>query len=421
MDLQHKICRLQTRGRKKKYKTQQQRKAARLATTRATSAHQIRSRYFRLVIPDLKQHIVHFRLITALKENILQRLLQQQKHIGLQYYKIAVETHSTTGALHLDILLLYKRSVKKSLNRFDYLIKHGNLTRYRRLNQAIINYGDKEDQQALTNLPKDVSNLLMAKQIQLDPYSVLKIQMLRDPFHFNVHRWLSDNNLDGAISKTNWSKAVLLLKKQQQIECNRIIRSKPGFKLITKQLIRQVLRPVERRAFIKHKAVYAKIIDKVNEIVTHGYNRPHKTKHLLVVAPPNTGKTSLALKLQEHTSVYYKGVHNWYPCYASNTYNMILWNQFSLRSMSYPQLLNFLEGTKIDLQYKGGSVLKTDNQLIYMTSNMSLTQHINSRFGSKQSRALAEVNLRARIEQIVLPPKLNLFVLQKLIISPSAS
>lgn len=44
--------------------------------------------------------------------------------------------------------------------------------------------------------------------------------------------------------------------------------------------------------------------------------------------------------------------------------------------MPYGQLLNVLEGEPTDLPYKGGSTLKRDNQLIFMTSNMTLEQHI---------------------------------------------
>lgn len=396
-------------GRPKKYFTEQQRKAAK----KRSIAPQIKSSNFRLVIPNLTEFTDSIQLL-KLKGDTLKLLLQKQA--DLQYYKIAAQTHPTSGIPHLDILLLYRRSVQKSINRFDYLIKHGHLTRYRHLNQAIIEYGDKEDIDALSNMPKETSMILKAKQLQLNPYSVLKQQMLKNPLQFNPYSWISANNLDSILNRTNWSKAISLLTKIQQVQCNQRLHDKLGFNLITKNLIKQQLTVRQYAKFNKNKIIFGKIIQKLNEIAEFGTHRPHKTKNLLLVGPPNTGKTSLALQIQKHTSVYYMGVHNWFPAYRSGVYRMILWNQFNLRAMSYPELLNFLEGSKMDLQYKGGSTLKTDNQLVFMTSNMTLSQHINSRFKSKQSRALAEANLRARIDQVILPRDVDLFLLQKLLI-----
>lgn len=394
-----------------KYKTQQQRKAAKKAST----APKLNGMYFRLVIPNLQEFKNSPEALVKLKGDTLNAILYKQNPSDLQYYKIAVETHPTTGVPHLDILLTYKRSVQKSLNRFDYLIKHGDLTKYKQLNQAILQYGDKQDSSPLTNLPSDTSLILKAKQLQDDPYAILEVQMLKDPFYFNSHTWLRTNDLAKTISKTNWSKAISLIRAQQQAECNRRLQDKPGFQVISKDLIRTSLTDSQYRIYSKNRRFFDLICKKINEIVTYGTTRPHKTKNLLIVGPPDTGKTSLALQIQKHLSVYYMGVHNWFPSYKPNVYKMILWNQFSLKSMTYPQLLNFLEGTKMDLQYKGGSVLKTDNQLIYMTSNMTLEEHICSRFKSEDSRAKARANLRARIQQIVLPKGINLFLLQKLI------
>ena len=392
-----------------KYKTDQQRKAAR----KRSIAPQIKGKYFRLVIPDLTDFTNDPEALLALKGDTLNLLLQRQS--DLQYHKIAVQIHPTTGVPHLDILLLYKKSVRKSLNRFDYLIKHGNLTRYKKLNQAILSYGDKQDKKALTNMPKQLGLLLRAKVLQSDPYFLLEQQMLKDPFHFDAHQWLASNNLTAVISRTNWPKAISLIKHRQQVQCNRRLHDKAGFKLISRALIEQQLTSAQLALYDSWSG-YQTIVDKLNQVVIHKGDRPHKTKQLLIVGSPNTGKTSLALRIQKHTSVYYMGVHHWFPAYRSGVYPMILWNQFHLRPMSYPQLLNFLQGTKMDLQYKGGSTLKTDNQLIFMTSNMTLSQHIAQRFRSDHSRDLAEANLRARIQQVILPPGCDLFLLQKLIV-----
>ena len=69
-----------------KYKTKQQREAAK----KASKSPQIRSRYFRLVIPDLTQYAGHWDQLTKLKGDTLNLLLEKQTY--LQYYKLAVET-----------------------------------------------------------------------------------------------------------------------------------------------------------------------------------------------------------------------------------------------------------------------------------------------------------------------------------------
>lgn len=397
------------RGRPKgsvKYHSDEQRKRARTPL--------IKSRYFRLVIPNLQQYRDRHQQLLKLKGDTLSLILAKQNPVGLQYYKIAVQTHST-GVPHLDILLLYKQSRLTSLNRFDYLVKHGDLTRYRKLNQAILTYGDKEDCSPLTNLPSSVSEILTAKALQSDPYAVMREQMKRDPFYFNAHEWLNRNNLDVSLSRTAWSKHISLLRHQQEAECNQILHDKPGFQPITRQLIESSLTTGQCEQFTRNGQCYWPIIDKINQIYTSGFNRPHKSRQLLLVGRPDTGKTALARKIRQCTSVYSFGVSNWFPAFRSNVYKMILWNQFNLRTMPYPQLLNILEGQYTDLQYKGGSVLKTDNQLIYMTSNMTLEQHICSRFKLEEARELARLNLRARIDQIVIPDGVDLFLLLKLI------
>ena len=374
-------------------------------------APRLLGRYFRLVIPDLRDHTDPGDLL-ALKGDTLRLLLERQR--DLQYYKVAVQTHPTTGVPHLDLLLLYRRSVQKSLNRFDYLVKHGHLTRYRRLNQAILQYGDKEDPQPLTNMPAQISMVLRAKQIQADPYSVLYRQMVRDPFHFQPHSWLEETGLHTAVSRTNWSKAISLVKKQQEARCNMLLQQKPGFRYIDRVLIERNLTPDELRTFDSWSG-YQTIVDKLNQVITHGCYRPFKTRQLFLVSPPDRGKTSLALRVKQFVPVYHMGVRNWFPAYRSEVYRMILWDQFNLRALPYPDLLKFLQGLQMDLQYKGGSTLRTDNQLIMMTSNLTLTEHIEGRFRNEEARAHAEANLRARIEQVILPSGVELFFVQRLI------
>ena len=135
----------------------------------------------------------------------------------------------------------------------------------------------------------------------------------------------------------------------------------------------------------------------------------------MLVGRPNTGKTTLARKIRQYVAVYSLGVENWFPRYQNWVYPMILWNQFYLRAMPYQQLLNVLEGEPTDLPFKGGSILKRDNQLVFITSNMSLQQHICRRFKDQETRAMSRATLMVRIDQITIPEDKDLFLLLKLI------
>ena len=394
--------------------------AGRPRKQKSQRAPQVKSRYFRLVIPDLRDHLDPQALL-RLKGDTLALLLERQN--DLEFYKVAAETHPTTGVPHLDILLLYRRSVQKSLNRFDYLVKHGDLTRYRRLNQAILNYGDKQDRSPLTNMPRDASVILRTKQVQTDLYSVLQRQMLRDPFHFDAFAWLRDNDLSRAVSRTGWSKAVSLLKHMQQVECNRILQRKPGFGPIDRALIESRLTPGELRLFDSWPG-YQTIVDHLNQVTRYGSRRPFKTRNLLLVGPASIGKTSLVSQpghsrsptVQDLASVYHMGMRHWFPKYRSGTYRCILWDQFKLTSYPYDLLLKLLQGSPVDLPYHGGATKKDDNPLVFMTSNVPLQRHIRLKFMAEQDRQRARQNLSYRITQVIVPPGIDLFLLRRLVV-----
>ena len=108
---------------------------------------------------------------------------------------------------------------------------------------------------------------------------------------------------------------------------------------------------------------------------------------------------------------------NWFPKYRDGVYPLFFWDEFKLKGgMTHTDLLKFLQGSPMDLQYKGGSSLKMDNPLIIMTSNMSLNKHITLKFKDPYQLGLAKQNLGIRIHQVLIPPKLDLFILLKLIL-----
>ena len=366
-------------------------------------------KFFFLTLPRLE---VNQEEIDVLKHQIFRQILEvQDRH--LQHLGVVRECHKD-GTFHLHLYIQYKTRRKLSPKHFDYLVKHPNIQVVRGLKQ-VLDYLTKEDVKPLFS--KGFSPLYEVNKvrIQKEPFAVLSEAMQRDPLNFKPWQWINDNNLDVAASKGNWPKAISQLKKRQQVLANKILLARVGICEIDRKLIQASLTPEELAIFDSWDG-YQIIVDHLNQIPIYGFNRTHKLKNLFVTGRPNIGKTVLARKIREFVAVYSFGVENWFPHYQNWIYPMILWNQFYLRAMPYGKLLNVLEGEPTDLPYKGGSTLKRDNQLIYITSNMTLEQHICSRFKTEDSRALARANLRARITQIQVPDHLDLFLLLKLIL-----
>ena len=402
---------------------------------------QIKSANWRIIIPNLQQYKdASSEQLHQLKCLILQRLkrrpqyktssIKSQFDRGLRYYHIALERHAN-GVPHLDILLIYDKSIQRQLVDYDYLLKHGNVTTYRKLNQAILDYGKKEDHEALSNLPQDkllpsgqsVNQLIQVQDLKKDPYRYLQLQMLKDPLHFNLEQYVRSNDLNQYLP--NWSSLKNRLKDSQTAAANLTLKNKPGFKFIDKALIQSKLSPSELKTFYSWKG-YQTIVNYLNQIVSLGNKRQMKTLNLLISGLPSVGKTSLFHNpnhrsdracVQDYCAVYPMGMTTWFPHYRSGVYNLILWNQAKLTSYSYDLLLKLLEGSYVDLPTKGGVAPKRDNPLIIMTSNMTLQQMIHQKFGyNKDYQAMARKNLAVRVENVIVPKNYNLFILQKLLL-----
>lgn len=354
--------------------------------------------------------------LSVLKQQVLRKLLNHQRKGKryLQYYRIALQYH-VNNIPHLDILLVYQKSIRRRLTDFDYLFKHGNITTYRKLNEAIIDYGKKQDKQNLHNFPEDLSGILNLQQLKSDPYRYLELQMRKDPLNFSLEQYCQKHDLAHLI--TGWSGIKTKLKDMQIAAANLKLKQKPGFRLITRELARQKLPSRLYAKYTKNKQLYKPIVEKLNQIRTDKFDRPFKSKQLFLVGPPDTGKTSLVREIQKYCSVYHMDVSNWFPRYQNRVYPLIFWDQFKLKgSMSHTDLLKFLQGSPMDLQYKGGSTLRNQNQLIIMTSNLSLERHVEIKFKDLQLRQEALRNLRTRILEIQIPEGLDLFLLQDLIV-----
>jgi hypothetical protein len=216
------------------------------------------------------------------------------------------------------------------------------------------------------------------------------------------------------VASKNWSGYLRYLAYQKESQKFRRELQKPGLRMITPELIRARLSDQEYELF--HScSMYQRIVDKVNETVVFGCNRPHKTKALFLVGSPNTGKTTFGLALQQRMGTFTFPDDGWWQGYESDVFKLIVWNEFDLRRFQYPTLLKFLQGLRMDLPIKGSHVTRSDNPLILLTSNMTLEELICKRFSSQQNRAKSRANLAVRIEQINIGDQ-PIFFLTKLLV-----
>lgn len=368
------------------------------------------------------------------KAIVLDSLLQKEK--DLQFYKIAWETHERNLLPHLDILLTYSKRVKKHDNSYNYLLPHcpqvlsefpndkqvpqTRIVGYTisQLSSAVLDYGQKEDPQPLSNFTQQNTNrYIVLNKLKQDAYGFLQQEMKKDPYNFDLAEYVEAYDLASVVHDYNSVKSKLLDIRAAVIA--RLELSKPGFHRITPQLIRQRLTPSELQHFelFKDKA-YQTIIDHLNQICQYGPKRPHKTSNLFLVGPKNTGKTALTEVLAKTVGRYNVKYENKYlNRYSNNKYGFIVWNEVKFTDFSHNWILQFLEGIEVAIPMRYNSCLKKDNPLIILTSNLSLQQHVKKRFSdSKVLYKNAMQNLGARITQVHIPKGHDIFFLQKLII-----
>jgi hypothetical protein len=384
----------------------------------------LRSKFWRIVIPNLIQYQNSTLLqLTNLKYSVLQRLLAKESSKGLQHYRIALQHHQN-GVPHLDILLAYHTSKQRRLTDWDYLLRHGDVTAYRQLNKAIIQYGCKQDQESLSNFPADTSAILDIQQLTRDPFAYLYARMKEDPLHFNLQDYVYRNELSTHIK--GWSAIKTKLKDMQLAAANHTLRSRPGIAPITRARVQERLTPAQLQVYDSWQG-YSTIVDSLNQMTRLKGARQQKSLNLLITGLPNTGKSALIWQrnppqghqsLLQHCSVYPMGMAHWFPKYHSEVYHCLYWNQARLTSYSYDTILKILDGSPLDLPSKGGQSRKVDNPLVIMTSNMTLPQMIYQKFRySPDFLQMARTNLSVRIKNVIIPPGYDLFLLQKLLVS----
>lgn len=371
---------------------------------------------FRWVVPQLPSEIWDNK--EKFKSDLLDQLkLSKTAKKGIRFYSIAIESHAD-GNPHLDMLLIFNKSIRIKNTELDFLCnKHGNLTRYRSLNQAILEYGNKQDN-PLTNCP-DVKQLLAEQDLKKDPYVFLQEHMLKDPYSFNIAQFCAKNDYFKYIS--GFKSIESKLRSHQEARCNLDLKAKPGITKITPELIQSLLTPKQQKEYYSWSG-YQQIVDFLNQIPAYGTKRPTHTQNLFIYGRPRTGKTSLIEAIQKSTAVYPVGTQNWFPKFSNHTYKLMFWDECRFSMMSWEQMLILLDGRPYDLPYKGGSTLKYDNQLWIMTSNKSVRQHLKEKhsylqedFDNPLEQNVIQTSFRKRVKQITIPNDKSLFLLLKLL------
>lgn len=336
---------------------------------------------------------------------------------------LVCEQSYLSGQSHFHAVLIYDKIKQlEDAQYFDYLGIHPNIQKMRNM-KAALDYVYKQDSSPLTNMDVLQQQRFARVSHTSSLYGLLQQQMLKTPFIFDVFEYCRKYDLGKGLYKTNYTKAVNLVKSMQQAQCNHILSQRPGIQYISRQMIQSLLTPEELKTYDSWSG-YQTIVDSLNTMTRLKGERPMKTPNLLITGLPNTGKTSLfsnpnhppsQKSLDDYCSVYPMGMNNWFPRYRSSVYDLILWNQARLTSYPYDLILKLLEGTPVDLPTKGGSSRKADNPLIILTSNMTLEEMIEHRFKKTSSYVnMAHSNLGVRLTNLIIPPGYDLFLLQKL-------
>ena len=371
---------------------------------------------FRWVVPQLPSEVWDQK--DQFKSDLLDRLkLSKTARKGIKYYSIAIESHAD-GNPHLDLLLIFEKSIRLTNIELDFLCsKHGNLTRYRSLNQAILQYGSKQDT-PLTNL-QNVQYILNQQDIKKDPVTFLMKQVDKNPFGFDFITYCGQNNHFATVQR--WTYVKNKIRDYQQFVTNQHLKSKPGIRKIDSELINTALSDSQLKLFRSHP-FYSTMVSYLNQISTYGWERPFTSKQLYVSGRSRIGKSYLIRTLSRYTSTYPVGTQNWFPKFQNFTYKLMIWDECDLKMMSKQQMLQLFDGDPFNLPYKGGSILKRDNQLWLMCSNKTLQQQfvhagydvsrdpLSGQYLDQQVTAL-----RNRIEQIRVPQGCDLEIIRKLL------
>lgn len=364
---------------------------------------------------------------TLTKEQLANYLLNQNPNdvkLKPEKYLVCEEMYDS-GQPHFHVILVYpKRKEVYSQKYYNYLGVHPNIQTMRNM-KAALEYVYKEDPNPLTNMNVVQERRRARAKDSSSLYELFQEQMLKDPWNFDVYSYCSTHDIFRQVYQASFNKAVYLVGKAQEAHCNHLLGSKASFRTITRSLVQQRL-TLDELVLYDSWSGYQTIVDHLNQIPRYNFRRPAKTMNLLITGPKSIGKSALVWQqypeqyqhpLNQFCSVYPMGMKDWFPNYRSQVYSIIYWNEMKLTSYPYDTILQLLDGSPIMLPAKGTSHKKVDNPIVIMASNMTLPQMIYQKFHyNKKYQQLSKQNLSVRITNVIVPPNLDLFLLQKLFV-----
>jgi hypothetical protein len=137
-----------------------------------------------------------------------------------------------------------------------------------------------------------------------------------------------------------------------------------------------------------------------------GVQRQFKQKQLYIWSNgPDVGKTHLVEMLSKHCNTYHLPKNAFVDGYESGTFDLVVCDEF--KSHHTIQFLNeFLQGSKMHLNQKGGGTYKTDNPPMIFLSNHSLDECFRNKCHTGAYYALAG---RFLIVEVPLGSKIDVF------------
>lgn len=255
-------------------------------------------------------------------------------------------------------------------------------------------------------------------RVKTDPYGYLRDLIAENPETFDLSYYIFKYDLDKEVPK--WASIKNNLIEFQAIAKAQWQRKKPGICFIDRGLIERKLSVQQLKTFDTHPC-FQLIVDHLNQIPRYGSNRPHKTLNLYLWGAPGIGKTSLFNgtpdSLASITSTYDFNLQNRYQNrYTNNAYGFISWHEFVYTAYPHVSLVKLFEGLDLQIPVRYSSNIKRDNPLIVMTSNISLSEHIEREYkGDPRLTSVAKSSLvNQRISEVYVP--VPMFFMQKLLV-----
>ncbi len=124
--------------------------------------------------------------------------------------------------------------------------------------------------------------------------------------------------------------------------------------------------------------------------------RVFKQKQLMIIAPPDCGKTGLINTLSEHLSIYHvPQLEDFDDMYQDDLFDLIVYDEFK-GGRRITDLNRWLEGSTFPIRLKGGQRLKKENLPVIILSNYELQEC----YHSVRNQEMALAPLRARLTTI---------------------